>query len=66
MNKRYKAFSPKPLPPDDPPIAIGRELLERLSLADRTLGRLDGSILLSILYAADNMDGFALHIVRCR
>lgn len=38
----YKAFVPKPLPPE-PPLAMDGELLELLSRADRALGRLDGS-----------------------
>ena len=38
----YSAFIPKPLPPD-PPIYLDAEMLELLSLADRALGRLDGS-----------------------
>ena len=44
QRKGYKAFFPKPLPPDDPPIVIEGDLLELLSLADRAIGRLDGSI----------------------
>lgn len=39
----YRAFIPKPLPPD-PPVAMSPEMLELLSRADRTLGRLDGSV----------------------
>jgi Fic family protein len=39
----YKAFLPKPLPPE-PPIQFGVELQRRLSDADRALGRLDGSL----------------------
>ena len=38
----YKAFIPKPLPPD-PSLAIDQELLTCLSAADRALGRLDGA-----------------------
>lgn len=38
----YKAFVPKPLPPD-PPIQFDKELLHLLSQADRELGRLDGT-----------------------
>ena len=38
---RYKAFIPKPLPPN-PPLIFDEELLEFLSNADRALGRLDG------------------------
>ena len=39
----YKAFIPADLPPD-PPIAMDDELQTLLSAADRSLGRLDGSI----------------------
>ncbi|MCP5231113.1 MAG: Fic family protein [Zoogloeaceae bacterium] len=39
----HRSFQPKPLPPD-PPVAMGLDLQRRLSLADRALGRLDGSI----------------------
>jgi len=39
----YRAFIPAPLPPD-PPIAMDDELQTLLSAADRSLGRLDGSI----------------------
>jgi Fic family protein len=39
----YRAFLPKPLPPD-PEIAIDTEMQHWLSDADRALGRLDGSI----------------------
>lgn len=39
----YHAFIPAALPPD-PPVRIEGELMARLSEADRTLGRLDGSI----------------------
>ncbi len=39
----YRAFIPKPLPPD-PPLEIDQELLELVSRADLALGRLDGSI----------------------
>ncbi len=38
----YKAFIPKPLPPD-PPLSIDDEMLTCLSAADRALGRLDGA-----------------------
>ena len=38
----YKAFLPKPLPPE-PPIAFDGEFLALLSEADLALGRLDGS-----------------------
>ncbi len=37
----YRAFLPRPLPPD-PPIAFDDALLDLLSRADRSLGRLDG------------------------
>lgn len=40
----YKAFIPAPLPPKHPPVEITGELLEQLSLAERALGQLDGSI----------------------
>jgi Fic family protein len=36
----YKAFVPKPLPPD-PPIHLDNEMIQLLSQADRALGRLD-------------------------
>lgn len=39
----YRAFIPKPLPPD-PPVQISGDLQVLLSQADRALGRLDGSI----------------------
>lgn len=39
----YRAFIPAPLPPE-PPIAMDDELQTLLSTADRSLGRLDGSI----------------------
>ena len=38
--ERVRAFVPPPLPPD-PPIDL-RNLLPRLSAADRAIGRLDG------------------------
>jgi Fic family protein len=37
----YKAFIPKPLPPD-PPLSMDQELIDLLSEADRAIGRLDG------------------------
>src|SRR5690606_30612536 len=40
----YSAFNPADLPPD-PPIDLSPELQVLLSKADRSLGRLDGSIL---------------------
>src|SRR3990170_3480073 len=39
----YRAFIPTPLPPD-PQLTFGSELQQRLSHADRALGRLDGSV----------------------
>jgi len=38
----YRAFIPKPLPPD-PPLTIDQAVLTSLSAADRALGRLDGA-----------------------
>jgi cell filamentation protein, protein adenylyltransferase len=38
----YRAFIPRPLPPD-PPILFDDELIGLLSMADLTLGRLDGA-----------------------
>ena len=40
----YKAFIPEPLPPQNPELEINDELQACLSRADRSLGRLDGSI----------------------
>lgn len=40
----YKAFVPEPLPPKEPELIIDDELQAYLSKADRSLGRLDGSI----------------------
>jgi Fic family protein len=40
----YRAFIPKPLPPD-PPVDFTGSLRERLSEADYALGRLDGAVL---------------------
>lgn len=40
----YRAFTPEPLPPKDPELEISDELQAYLSSADRSLGRLDGSI----------------------
>ena len=40
----YRAFMPAPLPPQ-PALALGGELQGLLSAADRSLGRLDGSVL---------------------
>lgn len=39
----YRAFTPKPLPPD-PPIRIDGQMQSLLSTADRALGRLDGAV----------------------
>lgn len=41
QSQGYKAFVPRPLPPD-PPLNIGQELIDLLSKADRAIGRLDG------------------------
>lgn len=41
--ERYKAFCPKPLPPE-PAVELVGELQAALSRADRALGRLDGSV----------------------
>lgn len=38
----YRAFVPKPLPPD-PPVQLDSEMLQLLSAADRAIGRLDGT-----------------------
>ncbi len=38
----YKAFDPKPLPPD-PPIQLDNEMVHLLSQAERALGRLEGA-----------------------
>jgi cell filamentation protein, protein adenylyltransferase len=38
----YKAFVPKPLPPN-PPVEFGAEMMDLLSRADTALGRLDGT-----------------------
>ncbi len=38
----YKAFVPKPLPPD-PPVQLDDEMIHLLVLAERALGRLDGA-----------------------
>jgi Fic family protein len=54
----YRAFVPKPLPPD-PPIRIDNNLQVRLSQADRALGRLDGSI-----QTLPNADWFVYMYVR--
>jgi Fic family protein len=40
----YKAFIPEPLPPQRPELDINDELQADLSKADRSLGRLEGSI----------------------
>lgn len=40
----FSAFVPKPLPPSAPALDIDHEMQVLLSEADRTLGRLDGSI----------------------
>ena len=54
----YRAFIPAPLPPD-PPVHFGDELQKRLSMADRALGRLDGSV-----QTLPNPDLFVMMYVR--
>ena len=54
----YRAFLPAPLPPV-PPVAIGSDLQQQLSEADRAVGRLDGSI-----YTLPNPDLFVYMYVR--
>ena len=54
----YRACMPAELPPD-PPVRIDGELQRQLSEADRTLGRLDGSI-----YTLPNPDLFVYMYVR--
>jgi Fic family protein len=54
----YRAFIPAPLPPN-PPVDLDAELQQRLSAADRALGRLDGSI-----YTLPDPDLFVLMYVR--
>ncbi len=44
QHQKYRAYIPNPLPPD-PKIKYDDELHELLSKADRSIGRLDGSIL---------------------
>jgi Fic family protein len=39
----YRAFEPKPLPPD-PPLEMDAEMVKLLSTADQALGRLDGIV----------------------
>lgn len=54
----YRAFIPKPLPPD-PPLDLGRPLQALLSEADYALGRLDGAIV-----TLPNPDRFVFMYVR--
>lgn len=54
----YRAYMPNPLPPE-PPVEIGMEMRELLSAADRSLGRLDGSV-----KTLPNADLFILMYVR--
>ncbi len=54
----YRAFIPKPLPPD-PPVRFNGAFQRLLSQADRALGRLDGSI-----QTLPNPDLFVLMYVR--
>ena len=44
QSEGYTAFIPEPLPPQNPELEINEELQACLSRADRSLGRLDGSI----------------------
>jgi Fic family protein len=55
----FSAFVPRPLPPENPPIAIDDEMQVLLSEADRALGRLDGSI-----QTLPNPDLFVLMYIR--
>ena len=55
---KYQAFIPNPLPPV-PEINMDQEMWQLLSLADRSLGRLDGST-----DALPNPDLFVLMYVR--
>ncbi len=54
----YRAFIPEPLPPE-PPVRMDGELQALLSAADRSVGRLDGSI-----QTLPNPDLFVLMYVR--
>ncbi|HEY7895180.1 MAG TPA: Fic family protein [Gemmatimonadaceae bacterium] len=54
----YRAFVPAPLPPD-PPVRITDDIQRLLSIADRELGRLDGSVL-----TLTNPDLFVLMYMR--
>src|SRR4051794_20818556 len=54
----YRAFIPSPLPPE-PPLRLTGELHRLLSLADRALGRLDGSV-----FTLPNPDLFVFMYVR--
>ena len=54
----YRAFVPKPLPPE-PPLRLGEDLQAILSQADRALGRLDGSV-----ETLPNPDWFVLMYIR--
>ena len=40
----WRAFHPKPLPPADPPLQVGSELMSSLSCAAIEVGRLDGAV----------------------
>lgn len=55
----YRAFIPAPLPPEDPPLALGPDLQGLLSEADHSLGRLDGAVM-----TLPNSDLFVLMYVR--
>src|SRR5436309_10053749 len=54
----YRAFIPAPLPPN-PPLQVAGDLQRLLSLADRAVGRLDGSVL-----TLPNSDLFVFMYVR--
>lgn len=45
FDETVKAYVPPPLPPE-PPLALSAQLLQRLSEADRAIGRLDGVAML--------------------
>jgi len=57
----YRAFIPKPLPPD-PPIRVDAQLQALLSDADRALGRLD-EIRADILALEQETDGLPGEII---
>ncbi|MFH0887774.1 MAG: Fic family protein [Planctomycetota bacterium] len=57
-NLTYKAFIPKPLPPE-PPLQFDTELTQLLSQADQAIGRLDG-----VIKNIPNQDLFVLMYVK--